>query len=187
MTRCWSPVRSDGYRTAYRQCRRRADRPPLKEFDLLEYLMRNKGRVLGQLIDRGRRLRRRHQDPDIARQASSRQDRGRPGESRATGYRARAGLQARGLIHGPIGGHLCVWMGYVWRRESGRHEEPCGSAVVPTRVAEFTRRDSAGSWPSLMYHGIAPEPLSPRCWHVSARPVPAADGIPRTALQCPAA
>jgi len=46
---------------------------PLKEFDLLEYLMRNSGRVLtrGQLIDRvwGAGLCRRHQDARRAREA----------------------------------------------------------------------------------------------------------------------
>ena len=45
---------ADGRRAARGQCRRRAITLPLKEFDLLEYLMRNSGRVLtrGQLIDR---------------------------------------------------------------------------------------------------------------------------------------
>ncbi len=51
-------------------------RLPLKEFELLEMLLRNSGRVLtrGQLIDRvwGSRLRRRHQDPRRPRQAPAR-------------------------------------------------------------------------------------------------------------------
>lgn len=56
---------------------------PLKEFDLLEYLMRNSGRVLtrGQLIDRvwGCGLRGRHQDARRPCQAAALQDRSRPG------------------------------------------------------------------------------------------------------------
>lgn len=38
--------------------------------------------------------------------------------------------------------------------------------LFPTRVAEFTRPRQRGQLAILMYHGIAPEPLSPRCWHV---------------------
>ncbi len=74
---------------------------PLKEFDLLEYLMRNAGRVLtrGQLIDRvwGRRLRRRHQDPRCARQAPALQDRAGFGQPEAPHHRARTRVQTRGL------------------------------------------------------------------------------------------
>ena len=56
---------------------------PLKEFDLLEYLLRNVGRVLTRgPADRpglGRGLRRRHQDPRRARQAAAVEGRARPG------------------------------------------------------------------------------------------------------------
>ena len=59
---------------------------PLKEFELLELLLRNAGRVLTrmQLIDRvwGSRLRRRHQDPRRPRQAAARQGRAGPGATR---------------------------------------------------------------------------------------------------------
>ena len=55
---------------------------PLKEFELLQVLLRNADRVLTrmQLIDRvlGRRLRGRHQDAGRAHQAAAGQDRGRP-------------------------------------------------------------------------------------------------------------
>ena len=74
---------------------------PLKEFDLLEYLLRNVGRVLtrGQLIDRvwGADYVGRHQDPRRARQAAAVEDRGRPERAAAPGHRARAGLQVRGV------------------------------------------------------------------------------------------
>ena len=57
---------------------------PLKEFELLELLLRNAGRVLtrGQLIDRiwGSDYVGRHQDPRRPRQARPRQHRGRPGQ-----------------------------------------------------------------------------------------------------------
>ena len=65
---------------------------PLKEFELLEMLLRNVDRVLtrGQLIDRvwganyvG------DQDTRCARQASAREDRGRPPQPRAPGHRSR--------------------------------------------------------------------------------------------------
>ena len=74
---------------------------PLKEFDLLEYLMRNSGRVLtrGQL-DRsrvGRRLRGRHQDARRSRQATAQQDRSGPGQPGPSGHGSGAGLQAGGL------------------------------------------------------------------------------------------
>ena len=61
---------------------------PLKEFELLELLLRNAGRVLTRDAAHrpglGRRLRRRHQDPGRARQAAARQDRAGPGRRRAT-------------------------------------------------------------------------------------------------------
>jgi peptidoglycan/xylan/chitin deacetylase (PgdA/CDA1 family) len=38
--------------------------------------------------------------------------------------------------------------------------------LYPTGVTEFTRPRQRGQVAILMYHGIAPEPLSPRCWHV---------------------
>ena len=61
---------------------------PLKEFDLLELLLRNAGRVLTrmQLIDRvwGVGLRRRHQDPRRPREAAAGQDRAGPGQPART-------------------------------------------------------------------------------------------------------
>ena len=64
---------------------------PLKEFELLEMLLRNAGRVLtrSQLIDRvwGSRLRRGHQDARRAREAAAGQDRGRPGYAGAPDHR----------------------------------------------------------------------------------------------------
>ena len=78
---------------------------PLKEFDLLEYLMRNSGRVLtrGQLIDRvwgadyvGDTKTR------CARQAAAVEDRSRPGQPGAPGDGAWAGLQAGGLSPQPM-------------------------------------------------------------------------------------
>ena len=72
---------------------------PLKEFELLQVLLRNADRVLTrmQLIDRvlGRRLRGRHQDAGRAHQAAAGQDRGRPGPAAAHRDRARPGLQVR--------------------------------------------------------------------------------------------
>ena len=73
----------------------------LKEFELLEMLLRNAGRVMtrGQLIDRiwGADYVGRHQDPRRARQAAADQDRARPGQPEAPGHRPRPGLQVRGL------------------------------------------------------------------------------------------
>ena len=70
---------------------------PLKEFELLEYLMQNKGRVMTrhQLIDRiwGVRLRWRHQNVGCARQACPLQNRGGSGASEISDHRARFGLQ----------------------------------------------------------------------------------------------
>ena len=72
---------------------------PLKEFELLQVLLRNADRVLTrmQLIDRvlGRRLRGRHQDAGRAHQAAAGQDRGRPGQAAAHRHGARPGLQVR--------------------------------------------------------------------------------------------
>ena len=85
---------------------------PLKEFELLQVLLRNADRVLTrmQLIDRvlGRRLRGRHQDAGRAHQAAAGQDRGRPGQAAAHRDRARPGLQIRisglrGKHAGPFG------------------------------------------------------------------------------------
>ncbi len=80
---------------------------PLKEFELLQVLLRNADRVLTrmQLIDRvlGRRLRRRHQDAGRAHQAAAGQDRGRPGQAAAHRHGARAGLQVR--VSGLKGGN----------------------------------------------------------------------------------
>ena len=74
---------------------------PLKEFDLLEYLMRNSGRVLtrGQLIDRvwGADYVGDTKTLDVHVKRLRSQDRGRPGQPGAPGHRARPGLQARGL------------------------------------------------------------------------------------------
>ena len=74
---------------------------PLKEFDLLEYLMRNSGRVLtrGQLIDRvwGADYVGDTKTLDVHVKRLRSQDRGGPGQSGAPGDGARAGLQARGL------------------------------------------------------------------------------------------
>ena len=72
---------------------------PLKEFELLQVLLRNADRVLTrmQLIDRvlGRRLRWRHQDAGRAHQAAAGQDRARPGAAAAYRDRPRAGVQVR--------------------------------------------------------------------------------------------
>ena len=74
---------------------------PLKEFDLLEYLMRNSGRVLTRGTAHrpgvGRRLRRGHQNPRCPRQAVAVEDRGRPGQPGAPGDGARPWLQVGGL------------------------------------------------------------------------------------------
>ena len=79
---------------------RRAVALPLKEFELLELLLANAGRVLPRdtLIDRvwGTRLRRRHQDARRPRQAAAGQDRGRPGEPDADRHHPRPRLQVRG-------------------------------------------------------------------------------------------
>ena len=72
---------------------------PLKEFELLQVLLRNSDRVLTrmQLIDRvlGRRLRGRHQDAGRAHQAAPGQDRAGPGAAAAYRDRARARVQVR--------------------------------------------------------------------------------------------
>ena len=66
---------------------------PLKEFELLEYLMQNKGRVMTrhQLIG----LCGRHQDARRACQARARQNRGGPGPSQVSDHRARPRIQDR--------------------------------------------------------------------------------------------
>ncbi|SCE07981.1 two-component system, OmpR family, response regulator RegX3 [Streptomyces sp. di50b] len=78
---------------------------PLKEFDLLEMLLRNAGRVLTrmQLIDRvwGADYGGGHQDPRRPREASARQDRAGPGRAPLPGDRARPGLQVRAVDRGP--------------------------------------------------------------------------------------
>ena len=78
---------------------------PLKEFDLLEYLLRNVGRVLtrGQLIDRvwGADYVGRHEDARRARQAAAVEGRGGPVGAAAPGHRARVGVQVRGLTGVP--------------------------------------------------------------------------------------
>jgi two-component system, OmpR family, response regulator RegX3 len=81
---------------------------PLKEFDLLEILLRNAGRVLTRgAADRprvGLGLRRRHQDSRRPRQAAPRQGRGGSREPRAPDHGAGTGLQVRGLrvsLRGP--------------------------------------------------------------------------------------
>ena len=60
----------------------------LKEFELLEILLRNAGRVMtrSQLIDRiwGADYVGRHQDPRRPREAAAHQDRARPGQPDAT-------------------------------------------------------------------------------------------------------
>ena len=80
---------------------------PLKEFELLQVLLRNADRVLTrmQLIDRvlGRRLRGRHQDAGRAHQAAAGQDRGRPGQAAVHRHGARPGLQVR--VSRLTGGH----------------------------------------------------------------------------------
>ena len=72
---------------------------PLKEFELLELLLANAGRVLTRdvLIDRvwGPELLRRHQDARRAREAAPRQGRGRPCESGAHRHRPRRRLPLR--------------------------------------------------------------------------------------------
>ena len=61
---------------------------PLKEFELLEMLLRNAGRVLTRDAAHrpglGLGLRRRHQDPRRPRQAAAQQDRAGPGAARST-------------------------------------------------------------------------------------------------------
>ena len=70
---------------------------PLKEFELLEYLMQNKGpRDDPPPADRphlGLRLCRRHQDAGRACQARARQNRGGPGPSQVSDHRARPGYK----------------------------------------------------------------------------------------------
>ena len=70
------PVRMDVERHVVDRQRRARSPLPLKEFELLEMLLRNAGRVLTRdAADRpgvGQRLRRRHQDPRRARQAAAR-------------------------------------------------------------------------------------------------------------------
>ena len=93
---------ADGRRPARRdRVAARTSSLPLKEFELLELLLRNAGRVLTRhAADRpglGQRLRRRHQDPGRPRQAAALQGRARPGHAAAPGDRARAGLQVRAL------------------------------------------------------------------------------------------
>ena len=82
---------------------------PLKEFDLLELLLRNSGRVLTRDADHrpgvGQRLRRRHQDARRPREAAAEQDRGRPRQPHAPAHRAGAGLQVRGLSARHAGRH----------------------------------------------------------------------------------
>ena len=74
---------------------------PLKEFDLLEYLMRNSGRVLtrGQLIDRvwGADYVGDTKTLDVHVKRLRSKIEARPGQPGAPGDGARAGLQARGL------------------------------------------------------------------------------------------
>ena len=74
---------------------------PLKEFDLLEYLMRNSGRVLtrGQLIDRvwGADYVGDTKTLDVHVKRLRSQDRGRPGQPGAPRHGPRSWLQARGL------------------------------------------------------------------------------------------
>ena len=78
---------------------RRQVQLPLKEFELLEVLLRNADRVLTrmQLIDRvwGADYVGRHQDAGRAHQAAAGQDRSRPGEPAAHRDGPRAGLQVR--------------------------------------------------------------------------------------------
>ena len=74
---------------------------PLKEFDLLELLLRNSGPGPDpQPVDRpgmGVGLRRRHQDPGCPRQTTAVEDRDRSGQSPASDDSARPRLQVRGL------------------------------------------------------------------------------------------
>ena len=74
---------------------------PLKEFDLLEYLIRNAGRVLtrGQLIDRvwGSDYVGDTKTLDVHVKRLRGEDRAGPGGPAVPDHRARAGLQARGL------------------------------------------------------------------------------------------
>ena len=74
---------------------------PLKEFDLLEYLLRNVGRVLtrGQLIDRvwGADYVGDTKTLDVHVKRLRAKVEAGPGGAAAPGHRARAGLQVRGL------------------------------------------------------------------------------------------
>ena len=92
---------ADGRRAARGQRQRDPITLPLKEFDLLEYLMRNSGRVLtrGQLIDRvwGADYVGDTKTLDVHVKRLRSQDRGGSGQPGASGHRARPGLQAGGL------------------------------------------------------------------------------------------
>ena len=74
---------------------------PLKEFELLELLLRNAGRVLtrGQLIDRvwGADYVGDTKTLDVHVKRLRAEDRARPGEPEVPRHRARAGLQVRAL------------------------------------------------------------------------------------------
>ena len=74
---------------------------PLREFELLEYLVRHAGRVMarGQILG----LPNRQQDAGRTRQAAATQDRGRPQHSASPDHGARLGLSVRGLTTGGRG------------------------------------------------------------------------------------
>lgn len=57
-------------------------------------------------------------------------------------------------------------MGYVDAVNLDAMKNVAAALAYPTRIAEFTRPRQRGQLAILMYHGVAPEPLSPRCWHV---------------------
>ena len=57
-------------------------------------------------------------------------------------------------------------MGYVGAVNLDVMKNLAAALLYPTGVAEFTRPRQRVQLAILMYHGIAPEPLSPRCWHV---------------------
>ena len=95
------PVRMDVERHVVQRQRRRSVALPLKEFDLLEYLLRNVGRVLtrGQLIDRvwGADYVGDTKTLDVHVKRLRSKVEADPGAPRAPRHRAGAGLQVRGL------------------------------------------------------------------------------------------
>ena len=104
----------------------------LKEFELLEMLLRNAGRVMtrGQLIDRiwGADYVGDTKTLDVHVKRLRTQDRGRPGQPALPGHGARPGLQVRAADGSAAGSGV-----RVTRRARGRRGEPPSRSAV--RVA----------------------------------------------------